>query len=911
MKKFLFLLITLLVFFSTNSWAHLPKSVDEIAQKIAAKILVQLKRNKEQNVPNKKSHIVNVNELYDSDPKFYNHYVNNGSLFWNLSASDNDAINNRVNSYSSTFDDVEYIIVIGSIFKFDDLESDIVNKDWATLLKDKSSLSVSTGRKKEELKFFKSVKDRVESLINIQYPSNNKYIINWFLSVFRESGKDQKYTIETQTHFTNKSGYDDSKFSFASLDGQIKANSLTLSKKDWIIKNVDFDASTIDYIKSLITNVFFVNKSSKQITGNQFLKDLFEGKLSETENGTVYRNLKVILLVSDETTSVEDTTAFGIFTSQTHVVVRIHYVQNRPHFSVKYPTPQMNFAFSGFINAIDPRTFWQGFSDRLGDMGEDFCVVVYDVMDFLAKGIAKAKIPAKVWNCCDPKYKIQYESVFKYVLLPLNILAPIIDQLFNNGYGLAGCELFTSSRGTFAFNVGIWNGLVDIVEGIPTMIKLVFSAGIDEKHQINPATGKAYRNDWGILKDSINVHGGGLMGFVRVVGGSLKELHDPSKPCLLYHSVGSDVLMIVAAVLTSGESLASSSVGGAARSFFVALQKLDAVSQVIGKLGGGAAKYIISPVLTPVTNAVKQSLRIIWKDVSNYSGAVFEIVVEGTIEKTRTIIRIWDAATGVFKDFDWTIAKEAMAKVKAVNGGTVDIGIGLPNLVVNPRTLADDLFRLGDQLRLEIKGVIRNNDGSVLTNSDGQGFAIIKREGEQAGEEIIAVVDDVNSVANGVVDLSPELTAFAHGGEEFSTLASARNLRGTVAGNGIEITGRWLKGSHGNAGLVPKSVADRLRGRSFNNFDDFREAFWKAVAEDPNLASQFSESNITKMRNGLAPTPVKSQWLGKQKTYVLHHRTPIYLGGAVYDVDNLYIVTPKFHKEILTPQYHYGYGYTE
>ncbi|OQP56176.1 hypothetical protein A4R26_26420 [Niastella populi] len=103
----------------------------------------------------------------------------------------------------------------------------------------------------------------------------------------------------------------------------------------------------------------------------------------------------------------------------------------------------------------------------------------------------------------------------------------------------------------------------------------------------------------------------------------------------------------------------------------------------------------------------------------------------------------------------------------------------------------------------------------------------MRREGGDAGEEIIGVIDDVNSVANGVVDLSNELTVFAHGGEDAVTLASRRNRPGTAAGNGKEITGRWLKGSHGNAGLVPKSVADRLRGRNFNNFDDFREAFGK------------------------------------------------------------------------------------
>lgn len=63
------------------------------------------------------------------------------------------------------------------------------------------------------------------------------------------------------------------------------------------------------------------------------------------------------------------------------------------------------------------------------------------------------------------------------------------------------------------------------------------------------------------------------------------------------------------------------------------------------------------------------------------------------------------------------------------------------------------------------------------------------------------------------------------------------------------------------------------------------------------------------MQSGLAPIAVEEQWLGTQKSYVLHHKTPINKGGAVYDVDNLYIVTPKYHKEILDPAYHFGYGY--
>ena len=63
------------------------------------------------------------------------------------------------------------------------------------------------------------------------------------------------------------------------------------------------------------------------------------------------------------------------------------------------------------------------------------------------------------------------------------------------------------------------------------------------------------------------------------------------------------------------------------------------------------------------------------------------------------------------------------------------------------------------------------------------------------------------------------------------------------------------------------------------------------------------------MKKGNAPRPKQTQWLGELNTYQLHHQTPINQGGKVYDVDNLIIVTPKFHKEILSPGFHRGYGF--
>jgi hypothetical protein len=59
------------------------------------------------------------------------------------------------------------------------------------------------------------------------------------------------------------------------------------------------------------------------------------------------------------------------------------------------------------------------------------------------------------------------------------------------------------------------------------------------------------------------------------------------------------------------------------------------------------------------------------------------------------------------------------------------------------------------------------------------------------------------------------------------------------------------------------------------------------------------------MSTGLAPIALENQWLGENKSYVLHHKTPIQQGGGVYDLNNLVVVTPRYHKEILDPAYHY------
>lgn len=128
---------------------------------------------------------------------------------------------------------------------------------------------------------------------------------------------------------------------------------------------------------------------------------------------------------------------------------------------------------------------------------------------------------------------------------------------------------------------------------------------------------------------------------------------------------------------------------------------------------------------------------------------------------------------------------------------------------------------------------------------------------------------------------------------------SVRNEPGVVTGRGQDVTGIWLAGASKELGApVPTQIADKLRGREFSSFDAFRGSFWVEVANDPELAGQFSPQNITRMKDGLSPATRRQDIVGRRRVFELHHVEHIAEGGAVYDVDNLRVNTPKNHIDL-------------
>ncbi|WP_420065101.1 S-type pyocin domain-containing protein [Pectobacterium colocasium] len=132
-------------------------------------------------------------------------------------------------------------------------------------------------------------------------------------------------------------------------------------------------------------------------------------------------------------------------------------------------------------------------------------------------------------------------------------------------------------------------------------------------------------------------------------------------------------------------------------------------------------------------------------------------------------------------------------------------------------------------------------------------------------------------------------------------LQSARDNPGVVIGKGEILSGegKWLEAASSGLGApVPVEVADKLRGQKFERFDDFREAFWLAVSECPELVEQFSKNNISRMKKGLSPRTITTDHAGKRRSFELHHVELISEGGDVYDIDNIRVATPRNHINI-------------
>lgn len=67
------------------------------------------------------------------------------------------------------------------------------------------------------------------------------------------------------------------------------------------------------------------------------------------------------------------------------------------------------------------------------------------------------------------------------------------------------------------------------------------------------------------------------------------------------------------------------------------------------------------------------------------------------------------------------------------------------------------------------------------------------------------------------------------------------------------------------------------------------------IAADEVFKQHLEFLDADNMRNGAAPYAPESQWVGRRIKIEIHHKHEIASGGAVYDLDNLLLMTPRVH----------------
>lgn len=91
---------------------------------------------------------------------------------------------------------------------------------------------------------------------------------------------------------------------------------------------------------------------------------------------------------------------------------------------------------------------------------------------------------------------------------------------------------------------------------------------------------------------------------------------------------------------------------------------------------------------------------------------------------------------------------------------------------------------------------------------------------------------------------------------------------------------------------IPSHIARQLNGRRFENFQHFCDTFWATVAEDPVLSAPFSPAQLNRLKKGWPPRAPFSQTAGGLRSFGICHLISPDIGGPVYDVDNMRIMSP-------------------
>ncbi|MBP4143085.1 DNA/RNA non-specific endonuclease [Flavobacterium sp. P4023] len=203
------------------------------------------------------------------------------------------------------------------------------------------------------------------------------------------------------------------------------------------------------------------------------------------------------------------------------------------------------------------------------------------MLDGLAGLIGKAKIPARFYNPDEKDYNSFPAEVFSYATL--TVLNDKLTSIATNKDPYT--EKYSSSRASFAFTCGIWNGFVGAVGGIPEGGSMVIKLITNEDKTRTKLFEAFSKLEWKTIETLADEQWNKYT----------------ANPCMVSYGTGEVGFIVVSCFYGAGEAKGLAT-------FFQTLDKLDAVGAVISKVSKLAGK-VIKPVLNTSGKAFKFILR--------------------------------------------------------------------------------------------------------------------------------------------------------------------------------------------------------------------------------------------------------------------------------------------------------------
>lgn len=345
----------------------------------------------------------------------------------------------------------------------------------------------------------------------------------------------------------------------------------------------------------------------------------------------------------------------------------------------------------------------------------------YKISDWLSSKIAHLYIPEAWWNCDnneankidpnDPRYYNPpwFINIVKKILSPTSVIVSEFISYMIPADNILRKELerLSPENLTFALSVGVWDGVVGLLDALPQTIKL------STMNFAQNAEAQKASTEFGKLIDD---NGGGIKGVGKMIFSAIAKQFSLSTPCVFAHSIGTVAFDVIVAIFTAGSGTAATRLGSIVRTIVVTLDKLDVLGALVGKVAQAGLKVAFRGTTKVLTFTLSKGARIL----------------EAAFENGKYIIRVLDAAMTATGQVDWSLAK--LVKLVDLNGHTYTI----PMFFDPMKKIDDAIYRMNK--------ILTDDNGVQIRNEQGDG--LVELVNTKTNDPEIAFVKGVTNVVS-------------------------------------------------------------------------------------------------------------------------------------------------------------------